>query len=304
LDRLRAMEVFAAVVEEGTFAAAARRLGMSPPAATRSIGQLEDHLGCRLLHRTTRSLHLSAAGELYLADARRILAELDVAERQAAGIYAEPQGLVTLTAPVMFGRIVIAPMLSELLDRYPGLSFSALFLDRVTHLMDEGIDVALRIAALGDSTLAASRVGSVRRVLCAAPSYLERFGRPQSPDDLAGHRLINLASAARGGVWAFRRDGMLKSYRPNARLMLNTADTAIAAAEAGQGITRVLSYMVASQVKTERLEILLPDFEPPAVPVQVVHKEAGYTSARVRAVVDYLVESLRGHPALKAAELV
>jgi len=304
MDRLRAMEVFAAVVEEGSFAAAARRLGLSPPAATRTIAQLEDFLGCRLLHRTTRSLHLSAAGERYLTDVRRILADLRAAEGQAAGVFTEPQGLVTVTAPVMFGRIVIAPMLSELLDRYPALSLSALFLDRVTHLVDEGIDVALRIAELGDSTLAANRVGKVRRVLCAAPSYLESFGRPQSPEDLAEHKLIKFASAARGETWAFQRDGKFRSHRPVSRLMLNTADTAIAAAEAGHGITRVLSYMIASQVKAGRLEILLADFEPPAVPVQVVHKEAGHASASVRAVVDHLVENLRGHPALLAAALV
>ena len=303
MDRLQTMEVFAAVAEEGAFARAAKRLNMSPPAVTRAIARLEARLGCRLLHRTTRSLRLSDAGERYLADARRILSEIEEAERHAAGIHAEPRGLVSVTASVMFGRIILAPVLHDLLDRYPEISISAQFVDRVVHLMDEGIDVAVRIAELPDSTLSASRVGSVRRVLCASPAYLAARGRPRAPADLAEHDLINFSTMAPGGEWGFQKDGKLQSYRPESRLLLNTADVALAAAEAGHGITRVLSYMIAPQVKAGRLEVLLADHEPPAVPIHIVHKEAGRTSARVRAVVDHLVQRLRRNAALQAAGL-
>ena len=184
MDRLQTIEVFVAVAEEGGFARAARRLSMSPPAVTRAVSQLEARLGCRLLHRTTRSLRLSEAGQRYLVDCRRILAEIEEAERHAAGIHAAPRGMVSVTASVMFGRIVLAPVLHDLLDRYPEIAVSAVFVDRVVHLMNEGIDVAVRIAELPDSTLSASRIGSVRRVLCASPDYIAARGQPRAPADL------------------------------------------------------------------------------------------------------------------------
>lgn len=303
MDRLQTIEVFVAVAEEGGFARAARRLSMSPPAVTRAVSQLEARLGCRLLHRTTRSLRLSEAGQRYLVDCRRILAEIEEAERHAAGIHAAPRGMVSVTASVMFGRIVLAPVLHDLLDRYPEISVSAVFVDRVVHLMDEGIDVAVRIAELPDSTLSASRIGSVRRVLCASPDYIAAHGRPRVPADLAGHELINFSTMAPGGEWAFQSNGKTLSIQPHSRLLLNTADVAIAAALAGRGITRVLSYMIAPQVKQGILQILLEDYEPPAVPIHIVHKEPGRTSARVRAVVDHLVQRLRRDPALQAERL-
>jgi DNA-binding transcriptional LysR family regulator len=303
MDRLQTIEVFVAVAEEGGFARAARRLSMSPPAVTRAVSQLEARLGCRLLHRTTRSLRLSEAGQRYLVDCRRILAEIEEAERHAAGIHAAPRGMVSVTASVMFGRIVLAPVLHDLLDRYPEISVSAVFVDRVAHLMDEGVDVAVRIAELPDSTLSASRIGSVRRVLCASPDYIAARGRPRAPADLAGHELINFSAMAPGGEWAFQKDSKALSIRPHSRLLLNTADVAIAAALAGRGITRVLSYMIAPQVKQGSLQILLEDYEPPAVPIHIVHKEPGRTSARVRAVVDHLVQRLRRDPALQAERL-
>jgi DNA-binding transcriptional LysR family regulator len=303
VDRLQTIEVFVAVAEEGGFARAARRLSMSPPAVTRAVSQLEARLGCRLLHRTTRSLRLSEAGQRYLVDCRRILAEIEEAERHAAGIHAAPRGMVSVTASVMFGRIVLAPVLHDLLDRYPEISVSAVFVDRVVHLMDEGIDVAVRIAELPDSTLSASRIGSVSRVLCASPDYIAARGRPRAPADLAGHELINFATMAPGGEWAFQSNGKTLSIQPHSRLLLNTADVAIAAALAGRGITRVLSYMIAPQVKQGSLHILLEDYEPPAVPIHIVHKEPGRTSARVRAVVDHLVQRLRRDPALQDERL-
>ena len=294
MDRLRTMSVFVAVAEEAGFAPVARRLNMSPPSVTRAVGELEARLGAKLLHRTTRSVQLTQAGERYLADCRRILGEVEEADRNAAGIHAAPSGLVTVTGSVMFGRVILTPILLDLLDRYPDLSISTLFVDRVVHLVDEGIDVAVRIAELPDSSLTAIRVGSVRRVLCASPDYLAEHGRPVAPGDLSDHQIIDFVNMTPGGEWRFSKDGKNRAYRPSSRLLLNTADAAIAAAVADRGITRVLSYMIAPQLASGALEIVLAGYEPPPVPVHVVHKEPGQTSGAVRAVVDHLVEVLRG----------
>ncbi|MDA7946192.1 MAG: LysR family transcriptional regulator [Hyphomicrobiaceae bacterium] len=301
MDRLQAMSVFVAVAEQAGFAAAARRLNISPPSATRAVSDLEGRLGARLLHRTTRSVTLTEAGERYLEDCRRILAEVDAADRHAAGIHAEPRGLVTVTGSVVFGRQVITPILLELTDQYPDISISTLFVDRVVHLVDEGIDVAVRIAELPDSSLRAVRVGSVRRVLCSSPGYLEARGRPEKPSDLHDHDLLDFVNLARGRDWVFHHGDTTQAMRVSSRLRFNVADAAIAAALQDGGITRVLSYMIAPHVKSGALELLLEDYEPPPIPVHVVHKEAGQTSARVRAVVDFLAARLRKSSVLHTA---
>ena len=292
------MAAFVAVAEEAGFAPAARRLNMSPPSVTRAISSLEERLGARLFHRTTRTVRMTEAGQRYLIDCRRILSEIEEAESGAAGLHTIPRGMVTVTASVLFGRNVLTPLMLEFLDRTPEVSITTLFVDRVVHLVDEGIDVAIRIAELPDSTLLAARVGSVRRVLCASPTYLDQQGRPGTPEDLSGHDLINFVNQSHGGEWHFSGDGKSQAFKPQSRLHVNNADVAIAAATAGRGITRVLSYMIASQLESGELEIVLEPFTPPAVPVHVVHKEPGLTAARVRAVVDFLVERLRQEPSL------
>ena len=301
MDRLQTMSVFLAVAEETGFAPAARRLGLSPPSVTRAVSELEGRLGAKLLHRTTRSVQLTDAGHRYLADCRRILAAIEEADRQAAGIHATPRGTVTVTASVLFGRMVMARILLDLLDRYPEISLTTMFVDRVVHLVDEGVDVAIRIAELPDSSLSAVRVGSVRRVLCAAPAYLDARGRPQTPADMAAHETVDFVNMTPGGEWAFEKAGKVQRFRPRSRLRVNSADAALAAALGGRGITRVLSYMIAPQLDAGRLELVLDDFAPPAVPVHVVHKEPGQTSARIRAVADHLVERLRANRALNPA---
>ena len=301
MDRLQTMSTFVAVAEASGFMPAARRLGVSPPSVTRAVSDLEARLGARLLHRTTRSVTLTEAGQRYLADCRRILAEIEEADRHAAGLHAAPSGTVSVTASVMFGRLALLPVLLSLLDRYPEISVSTLFVDRVVHLINEGMDVAVRIAELPDSQLSAVRVGSVRRVLCASPGYLAARGRPRVPSDLAAHDIISFATMAAGGEWALVSNGKPQSFRPRARLILNTADAAIDAAISGRGITRVLSYMIARHVASGALETVLADCEAPAVPIHVVHKEVGQTSARVRAVVDHLVHGLRRNPVIGPA---
>jgi len=299
MDRLQTMAVFVGVAEEAGFAPAARRLKISPPAVTRAVSELEARLGCRLLHRTTRSVSLTEVGERYLADCRRILAEIEEADGHAAGLHASPRGRVSISASVMLGRVVLTPILLDLLDRYPEISLSTLFVDRVVHLIDEGVDVAVRIAELPDSSLTAIRVGSVRRVLCAAPDYLAKRGRPETPSDLKDHEIVDFVNMTPGGEWGFEKEGRARSVRPVSRLQLNTADAAIAAAHAGRGITRLLSYMIVPCLAEGTLELVLEDYEPPAVPIHVVHKEPGRTSARVRAVVDHLVRALREEPGLR-----
>ena len=298
MDCLQTMSAFVAVADEGGFAPAARKLKLSPPSVTRAISALEARLGARLLHRTTRSLRLTEAGVRYLADCRRILSEIEEADRHAANLHSEPSGLVSVSASMLFGRMHVAPLLLQLLDRYPGLSVSAVFVDRVVHLLEEGIDIAVRIAELPDSSLSAVRVGRLRRVLCAAPDYLAAHGRPRHPADLAAHRTISFVGDTAALDWTFGNGASGQRVRPDSRFLVNSADAAIVAAVAGHGVTRVLSYMIAPQLQRGTLEVLLEDFEPPRVPVHVLHKEAGQTSARVRAVVDHLVERLRREPSL------
>jgi DNA-binding transcriptional LysR family regulator len=299
MDRLQTMSIFVAVAEEAGFSAAARRLHMSAPSVTRAVGELEARLRARLLHRTTRTVRLTDAGERYLADCRRIIAEIHEADGHAAGVHAAPRGTVSVTGSALFGRIVLTPILVDLLESYPEISIDSFFVDRVVNLIDEGFDIAVRIAELPDSSLAAIRVGSVSRVLCASPAYLATAGKLQVPRDLAGHDTIDFINIMPRDEWVFERDGKSQTYKTRSRLRANNADVAIAAAVAGRGITRVLSYMIAPQLESGALEILLPEFTPPAVPVHIVHKEQGQTSGRVRAVVDYLAERLRHAPSLK-----
>ena len=299
MDRLQTLTAFVAVADEGGFAPASRKLNVSPPSVTRAIAELETRLGARLFHRTTRNVRLTEAGSRYLTDCRRILVEIEEADRHAAGVHAAPRGLVSLTASVVFGRTMVTPLLLTLLDRYPDISISTLFVDRVVHMVDEGLDVAVRIADLPDSSLTAIRVGSVRRVLCASPSYLKQTCRPTTPSNLSDHRIVDFSAMTPGSEWRLEKAGKSYSVRPNARLRVNSADAAIAAVSAGYGITRVLSYMIHDQVESGDLELVLEDYEPQAVPVHVVHKETGRASARVRAVVDHLVAGLQGSQALQ-----
>ena len=295
MDRLDAMRVFVAVAEAGGFAPAARELRLSPPAVTRAVAALEDRIGARLLHRTTRIVRLTEAGARYLADTRRILAELEEAEATAAGAHAEPRGQIAVTAPLLFGKMHVAPVVLGFLGRFPEVSARTLFVDRVVDLMDEGLDVAVRIAVLPDSTLSAVRVGQVRRVVCAAPEYLARRGTPATPRDLEGLDCIGFQSGAAPAPWVFpaRTGEGRETVRPPMRLLVNNADVAVAAALAGHGVTRVLSYQVAEEVRAGRLAVVLADHEPPPIPVHLVHLEGRRAAARVRVFVDFAAERLR-----------
>ena len=299
MDQIHLMNVFAAVGEEEGFAAAARRLDLSPAAVTRAIASLEEQMGVRLLLRTTRSVRLTEAGQRYLDDTRAILASIEEANQAAAGVNAAPKGNLTVTAPVLFGKAFVMPCILRYLDAYPEVDVSALFLDRVVNLVDEGIDVAVRIGHLPDSSLKALRVGQVRRVLCAAPDYLARHDMPRHPADLQRHTIIAATGISPRVEWKFGAvdDPTLVRLRP--RLTVSSNDAAIEAAVTGLGICRLLSYQVADEVKAGRLQILLDDHEEAPWPVHLVHRENKFGSSKVRKFIDMLAEHLRGHQYLQ-----
>lgn len=297
MDRWQAMRIFARVAETGSFAAAGRQLGLSPPAVTRAVAALEEAIGTRLLTRTTRVVRLTEAGGRYVEDCRRILADIAEAEAAAAGAYGTPTGTLAVTASVLFGEIYVLPILTEYLDRHPAVSIRGLFLDRVVNIVEEGIDVAVRIGHLPDSGMAALRVGAVRRVVCGAPDYFARHGIPADPGELARHRIIAPTGATASLDWRFG-PGASRSVTVQPRLACNTNAAAIAAAVAGWGITRLLSYQVAGLVAEGRLQRVLADFEEEPLPIHVIHPEGRRAAARVRGFVDLAVERLRADPRL------
>jgi DNA-binding transcriptional LysR family regulator len=265
---------------------------------TRAVAALEERLGARLLHRTTRVVRLTEAGTRFLADCKRILGEIDEAEAAAAGSHAEPRGQLVVTAPLMFGRLHVAPVVLDFMERHPQVAVRLLLLDRVTDLVEEGIDAAVRIGKLPDSSLTAIRVGSMRRIVCASPRYLRLHGTPRSPSDLAGHDVIAFANAPLG-EWSFGAEGSRQVVEPRARLEVNSAEVAVAAAAAGHGITRVLYYQAARELRGGHLKILLAEHEPPPGPIHIVHAEGRRVAARVRAFVDFAAQRLRANPLLR-----
>jgi len=302
MDRLYSMGVFVAVAEEESFAAAARRLNMSPPAVTRTIAALEDHLGVKLLTRTTRFVRATDAGQLYLDSARRILNEADEADEAAAGVHASPRGQLAVTAPVLFGSMHVMPGIVEFLTRYPEVSVNAVFLDRVVNLLEEGIDVGVRIGELPDSTMRAIPVGSVRRIICASPGYLARHPGLNEPRDLAGQTIISASPISPGMEWRLGSGKQQISVKVQPRLTVTNNAAAIEAALMGFGITRLMSYQVAAHLAVGQLVRLFPENEPPALPIHIIHLEGRQASAKVRALVDVLVERLRTNNALAAWE--
>lgn len=299
MDRFHVMAVFVAVAEEESFAAAGRRLRMSPPAVTRAVADLEERLGVRLLTRTTRLVRTTDAGARYLEDARRILHEADEADEAAAGINATPRGHLAVTAPALFGKLYVMPIITAYQHTFMETTVSALFVDRVVNLLDEGLDVGLRIGSLPDSSLRAIRVGQVRRVICAAPGYLKKHGLPKTPADLAGHQIIAATAVSAGSEWTFANGKQKIGVKLNPRILVNTNDGALEAAKDGFGLTRLISYQVASELASGKLKTVLSEYEEAPLPIHVIHREGRHGSAKVRSFVDLAVEKLRANTALK-----
>lgn len=295
MDRYVELQVFVAVAESEGFAAGARRLGISPPVATRAIADLEARLGIKLLTRSTRHVRLTDAGKRYLDDAKRILTNIAEADEAAAGINGEPSGHLAVTAPVLFGKMFVLPGVIDYLNRYPKMEVNALFLDRVVNLLEEGLDVGIRIGDLADSSMRAIRVGTVKRVICASPGYLARMGVPQHPDELMQHTIVTANGLNATTEWKFA-DGITLRVKP--RLSFATNDAAIEASVASFGISRLLSYQIAPHLADGRLQILLPEFDQTTIPIHVIHREGRYASAKIRTFVDLMVERLRADKAL------
>lgn len=290
MDRIQAMTVFIAVAEAQGFAAAARRLQLSAPGVTRAIAELESHLGVKLLDRTTRWVRTTEAGQRYLEDARKIITDIKTAEDAIAGVNAEPGGHLAVTAPVMFGKMFVMPHIVEYLSRYTQTEISTVFVDRVVSLIEEGLDVAIRIGELPDSSLRAIRVGSVRHVVCAAPEYLKNNDLPDSPEALKQHELIVTSAGDGNYTWQFNNSYKL---RPKPRLTVTTNDAAIEAASSGFGITRLLSYQVCPQIIAGDLQTILDEYEPDPIPIHIVHREGRLSTTRTRAFIDFLADRLR-----------
>ncbi|NWC81521.1 LysR family transcriptional regulator [Pseudomonas putida] len=293
MDQIHLMKVFVAVGELESFAAAARRLDISPAAVTRAVSALEDMLGVKLLLRTTRSVRLTQAGGRYLEDTRHILASISEANEAAAGINATPKGELAVTAPILFGKKFVMPSIVRYLQQYPEVDVSAYFLDRIVNMVEEGMDVAVRIGPLPDSGLKALRVGRVRRMLCASPEYLARHGVPQHPSDLPAHAVIATTNLSPRAGWRFGVTDEPTLVRIKPRLTVTSNDGAIAAAVGGLGIARLLSYQVVDEIASGQLQVLLADYEEAPWPIHVLHRESKHGSAKVRMFVDMLAHELR-----------
>ena len=298
MDKLHAMSAFAAVVDAGGFAGAARRLGLSPPAVTRAINELESHLGVWLLTRTTRVVRVTDAGARYAEDCRRILQAIEEADESAGGAHAAPKGRLSVAAPSLFGARFVAPVVGDYLQRYPDMRVSCWFLDRVVQLLEEGVDAAVRIGDLPDAGLSAVRVGLVRRVVCAAPAYLDQRGTPDAPEELAAHAVIAAGGAAPAAEWRLLVGGNARMIKLEARLHTTTHEAALQAALAGVGIARLPWFLVADAVKSGAMRVLLHNHETAPLPVHVVHREGRHPTQKVRAFVDLAVQALRAEPLL------
>ena len=293
MDRLVSLATFVAVCDRSGFTAAARRLGVSPSVVTRRIADLEQRLGVRLLTRTTRAVALTEPGRAYLERARIILDQIAEADAEVARERAAPTGQLVVAAPVLFGRLHVAPLVAKYLARHPGVTAQLLLNDRVINLVEEGIDAAVRIGALRDSSLVARALGATRRVVVGAPRYLARHGRPRVPEDLADHAVTLFTSFTGVSEWRFERDGAERVVRLAPRFFTNNGDAAIDHVIAGGGLTRTLAYQVAESVRAGALDIVLEDWEPPPAPINVVYPSSRLLSAKVRAFVDLLAAEAR-----------
>lgn len=292
MDRLQSLKVFVAVAEAESFAGGARAVGLSAPSATRGVADLETALGARLFSRTTRRVRLTDVGRAYLEEVRDILERLQAAHDAASGAAGRPVGRLRITCPQEFGRLHVAPLVADFLDVHEGVSAEVLMVDRVVNLIEEGIDVAVRIGPLPSSDLAALKVGTVRRVVCGAPGYLDTQGTPDVPRDLARHRLIATPTDTARGSWRFGTDEA-QAVKVAPRLAMTSVAAAIRVARQGWGLTRALSYQVADDIAAGNLCTVLDAYEPAPLPVHLVHVEGRRAAATVRSFLDFAAARLR-----------
>jgi DNA-binding transcriptional LysR family regulator len=293
VDRLEAMSVMLAAVECGSLSKASRKLGLPLATVSRKVSELESHLKADLLIRSSKGLELTPAGRSYVAAAKTILEQLNEAERAAAGEYSKPKGDLVVSAPIMFGRLHVLPVVMTFLAAFPEVSVELMLTDRVTHFLDDQVDVALRIGDLPDSSLIATRLGKVRRVTCASPTYLATRTLPITPQDLASHDLISFERVSTDTVWRYWSDDHEVPIAVRSRLSVSTIDAAIDAGLAGTGILRAMSYQVADFVRAQLLKLLLEPFEPAPRPIHLIYDKQNRLPLKVRAFVDFVVPRLR-----------
>ena len=295
VDRLEAMAILLRVVDKGGFSAASRDLGMPLATVSRKVAELEAHIGTRLLVRTTRRVAPTEAGTAYVASARRILEEIDETERVAAGEFQAPRGELILTAPVLFGRLHILPVVTDFLAAYPEIDVRLLLSDRNLHFVDDHVDMAVRIGALPDSSMVATRIGTMRRVVCASPALLAAHGTPQAPGDLTGLPCVSFDFLSPAATWSFRpgESGRTVDVPIRPRLSVSTAEAAVWAAVRGVGATRVLHYQCAEAVRAGALRIVLADFEPEPAPIHLLHAGRGALPSKMRVFLDFATPRLR-----------
>ena len=295
MDRLDAMQAFVTVADLQGFAPAARKLGLSPSAVTRLIAALEDRLGARLLQRTTRQVTLTDIGTRYLERVRRILADVEEAEGAAEGERTRPSGRLVASAPVGFGRLHVSPVMSAYLKRYPDVSGELRLSDRIINLVEDGVDVAVRIGHLADSSLVARHVGEMRRIVVASKPYLKKRGEPATPAAIAAHETIQFGATSAPPDWRFFEGGREVRIACTPRFATNSADAAIQHAEQGGGLTRVMFYQAAEALRAGRLKIVLAKFEQPALPIHLVYPTSRLLSAKVRSFIDLVAETADWH---------
>ena len=295
MDRLDAMSVLVSVVETGSFSAASRKLGAPLPTVSRKVSELEAHLSTRLLIRSTRKLTLTDAGAAYVAASKRILEQVGDAERAASGEYSSPRGDLVVAAPIVFGRLHVLPAVNEFLANYPDIDVRLLLSDRNVHLIDDHVDLAVRIGALADSSMVAVRVGSVRRVVCASPTFLAGHGTPKAPEDLSALACVTFDALTSSTAWNFTTADSRteRAVALRSRLSVNTAEAAVDAAISGVGVTRVLSYQAANAVAEGKLRIVLAKYESEPLPINIVHIGQSLLPLKTRAFLDFVAPRIR-----------
>lgn len=296
MDKLDTMRVFVEVAKHQSFVAAGGALGMSAPATTRAIASLEARLGVQLFNRTTRHVRLTESGGRFLQDAKRIIEDLAEAEAAVTGVYSKPNGKLTITAPILFGEKHVIPIITEYLDMNPDVSVKAMYYDRVARLLEEELDVAIRIGHLKDSTLYATQVGHVHRVVCGAPSYFAANKKPKYPKELRNHTIIFPTTFEPTDEWVFQKNGKKEKIKLSPRLRCNQNSAALKAAMLGHGITRLMSYQVGEELELGALESILTDYDDNPLPVNVVHLERRRANAKTRLFIDLAVERLKSNP--------
>ena len=303
MDKLEAMRTYVAIVDRGSLTAAAEALDRSLPTVVRVLAALEESLGTRLLRRTTRRMSLTPEGQTYLERCRRILTDVEDAERSVARGQSEPRGGIRMTAPVLFGQMHVAPAVNGFLRRYREVGVELLLLDRVVGIVEEGIDLAVRIAHLADSSMVAVPVGHVRRVACASPALLASGGTPVHPRELATRACVRFSGTSPGGSWTFAERGRELPIRISGSFACNQASAAVGACVDGLGFGHFLSYQVEPLVRAGRLVIVLEDFEPPPLPVSLVYPQSRLVTTRLRALLDWLKDALESRPEIHRAAI-